>query len=166
MVSKKLIKDLFTLLDEKNLTISSVESFTGGLFGSSLTSVAGSSKYYLGSIISYNTNVKINLLNIDKELINKYTVVSAEVAYEMAKNGRKLLNSDICVSFTGNAGPGVCEGDKPAGLFYIGICYKNKNGENVVETSEYSLEMERNLLRETAVKLAIKKIFEIFGKKF
>lgn len=117
------MKQLVELLKKKQLTISSCESFTVGYFGSSIGSVSGASQVYQGSLICYNTLIKINVLHVNQETVNKYGVISKQVAYEMCENGANLFKSDLCISFTGNAGPDVME-NKPVGLVYMGINYK------------------------------------------
>lgn len=158
-VDLKKIDELFKLCEEKHLTFGSVESFTGGLFASSITSVPGSSKYFLGTIVSYNPLIKEEIVGVSEETIDKYSVVSKEVATEMVINGTIKLHSDICVSFTGNAGPSVDKGNKPVGLIFIGIKYKDK-----IEVLEYTLKGERNDIRKEACNIAIEKIIEIISK--
>ena len=97
--------ELVELLKAKHLTIGSIESMTGGLFASSITSVPGASKVFKGSVVSYSPLIKENVVGVKKETIETFGVVSKEVAYEMASKGKKLLDVDICVSITGNAGP-------------------------------------------------------------
>ena len=116
--------ELVQLLIEKNLTIGSVESMTGGLFASSITSVPGASKVYKGSVVSYSPLIKENVIGVKEETIEKYGVVSKEVAYEMAKEGREVLDVDLCVSVTGNAGPTSEPGQAGVGEVYIGIASK------------------------------------------
>lgn len=118
--------ELVQLLKEKSLTIGSVESMTGGLFASSITSVPGASKVYKGSVVSYSPLIKENVIGVKEETIEKYGVVSKEVAYEMAKKGREVLDVDICVSVTGNAGPTTEPGQAGVGEVYIGISNKEK----------------------------------------
>ena len=88
-----------------NLTISAAESITGGLISSIITDTPGSSKFFLGSIISYSDYSKIKLLDIDKSVLEKYGAVSREVCLDMAKKVRDLFNSDYALSVTGYAGP-------------------------------------------------------------
>ncbi|MEO0261924.1 MAG: nicotinamide-nucleotide amidohydrolase family protein [candidate division WOR-3 bacterium] len=114
-------------LRKRNLTISTAESCTGGLIGDIITRVSGSSDYYKGGIIAYNEDIKVNILNVKKENIEKYTVYSEEVALEMAENVRKIFNTDIGISTTGIAGPKGGTKDKPVGLIYMGISFKDKN---------------------------------------
>ena len=106
------ISEIFKKLEEKGLTFGSIESMTGGLFATTITNVSGASKVYKGSIITYTSEEKINIVGVNKETIDKETVVSSKVAQEMAMNGQKLLNVDICLSITGNAGPTVEKGKK------------------------------------------------------
>ena len=151
-----IIRKFLNIVKEKGITYGSVESFTGGLFASTITSIPGVSSNYIGSVVSYNSRIKVDIIGVNKETIDRYTVVSKEVAEEMALGGKMKLNVDLCVSFTGNAGPSVCEGDKSVGLFYIGIAYKNN-----LTSYEFHLNKERNALREEAIYLALEKIIEI-----
>lgn len=118
-----MLKDeVCSYLIKNNISFASAESLTGGLFASTVTSVQGISKVYKGSIISYATSVKKDILGIPQEEIDKHGVVSYEIGYLMSKNVAKLLNVDLSVSFTGNAGPSAMEG-KEVGLVYIGVTY-------------------------------------------
>ena len=145
-------EQLNKLLTEKGLTLGSVESFTGGLFASTITSISGASKFYKGSFITYATEEKVKLLQIPEDIIQQYGVVSKEVAYYMANNGRHLLGVDVCVSFTGNAGPEAME-NKPVGEVHIGIVTAEK-----AEIYSLNLEGDRNSIREQAVEFALKKL--------
>ena len=118
--------ELVNKLKEKNLTIGSVESMTGGLFASTITSVPGASKVFKGSIVSYSPLIKENVVGVNKETIDRYGVVSKEVAYEMVDKGQKLLDVDICVAVTGNAGPTAEPGEEGVGCVYYGIAFKKK----------------------------------------
>ncbi|WP_412031430.1 CinA family protein [Metamycoplasma buccale] len=129
----------------KNKTLSAVESFTGGLFCSTIVNKPGASSYFLGGMITYNSNIKAKLgIDISNGVINN------EVAKQMAIKGREFFNSDFCVSFTGNAGPNSME-NKPVGLIYIAI---NE------EVWELNLKGTRNKIRALAVKFALKKLRE------
>jgi PncC family amidohydrolase len=112
------------LLRQKGLTLGLVESASGGLVSHLVTNVTGSSEYYKGSVTAYSNQVKIKLVGVMEETINKYGTVSPQVAEEMAKGGKKVLNADICLADTGIAGPGGATKDKPVGLFYIGLSHK------------------------------------------
>ena len=113
------------LLRRRCLTLGLVESATGGLISSMITSVAGSSDYYQGSVTSYSNRIKSGLVGVNEKTLMQYGAVSAQVAEEMASGGKKLLAVDICLSDTGIAGPGGATADKPVGLFYIGLSHKD-----------------------------------------
>lgn len=143
------VKDIFV---ENGKTLGSVESFTGGLFASTITSVSGASKFYKGSFITYATEEKKNFLQIPEETIQQFGVVSKEIAFHMANNGRHLLGVDVCVSFTGNAGPEAME-NKPVGEVHIGIVSAEK-----AEIYSLNLHGSREEIRQQAVEFAIKKL--------
>ena len=140
------MEKLLQELKEKGLTLGSVESMTGGLFSAKFTEIPGSSAVFKGGIVTYSSEEKINIVGVEKETIDKYGVVSEQVAMEMAEQGRKLLNVDICVSVTGNAGPTTEPGGKPVGCFYIGV--SSKSGTSV---KGYQKSQKRNEVRNSAV---------------
>src|SRR5574344_1623344 len=115
MIDLDCAKTLLERFAEKGWSLGSVESLTGGLFSASICSIPGASRVYKGSIISYANEVKENLAHVKSETIEKYGVVSKEVAEEMALGGLEALNVSVCVSFTGNAGPTAEPGEAPVG---------------------------------------------------
>ena len=115
-----------SLLVEKGKTIATAESCTGGMIAERITSIAGSSRYFKGSIVAYANEIKSNVLNIDMSIIEKHGAVSEEVACLMAKNVRELMKTDIAVSTTGIAGPDGGTDEKPVGTVWIGIATKEK----------------------------------------
>ena len=156
MVDTSEINKLFR---ERGLTLGSVESFTGGMFAKEITAVSGASKFYKGGLVTYATEEKARLLGISKDDIEEYGVVSQQIAYQMAENGRDSLDVDVCVSFTGNAGPEAMEG-KPVGEIYIGL--SSKDGTFVFP---FMLKGTRNSIQEEGVKNALEIIKEkIFTK--
>ena len=116
--------DIVKKLIEQKLTIATAESITGGLVAKMITDVPGSSEILKESFVTYAIEAKINILGVDKKIIDKYGVVSKEVAEDMAKKLKELTSRDICISTTGNAGPTVCD-DKPVGRVYVGIYFKD-----------------------------------------
>lgn len=114
------------ILKEKGLTISAAESCTGGFISQRITDISGSSEYFKGAIISYSNDVKENLVLVDGGLLREKGAVSSEVAMEMAKGVRKVLQTDIGISATGIAGPTGATETKPLGLTYIAIAIGNK----------------------------------------
>ena len=109
------------LLTQQNKTISTAESCTGGKIAQVLSSFAGASAYFKGSIVSYSTETKISVLRISEDLINEYSVVSAEVAREMAINIQRLMKTDYAIATTGNAGPAKGDSDASVGTVFIAL---------------------------------------------
>lgn len=114
------------LLRSKGLTIGTVESCTGGSLAQSLVSVSGASDYFKGGIISYTNELKKQLVHVSQDNLTNFGAVSREVVEEMAKNGRKELDVDICISTSGVAGPDGGSVEKPVGTVWIGIATKEK----------------------------------------
>jgi nicotinamide-nucleotide amidase len=119
-----LAKEIGDLLRRNRLTLGAVESATGGLISHLLTNISGSSEYYQGSITSYSNEIKMRLVGVKKETLEKYGSVSAKVAEEMADGGRITLGVDVCIADTGIAGPTGATKNKPIGLFYLGLSCK------------------------------------------
>ena len=117
---------LGTLLRPGNHSIATAESCTGGLIATKITSIAGSSAYFKGSIISYATESKINLLNVSKATIQKHTVISQEVAEQMAINVKEIMQVDFSIATTGIAGPQRSEDVKEVGTVWIAIATPQK----------------------------------------
>lgn len=150
--------ELAEILKKNDISIASVESFTVGAFANAIGSISGISQVYRGSLVSYQSRIKRDVLHIDQEIIDTYGVVSLEVAGLMAIQGKKMFSSDICISFTGNAGPTAMEG-KPVGLIYIGIAFLDK-----IQTYCFELSGTRDDIKNQAILLGIEKILEILKK--
>ncbi|SUX46110.1 CinA-like protein [Chryseobacterium indoltheticum] len=121
----KIEKILGEILHEKELTISTAESCTGGELSILLTSNPGSSKYFIGGMVAYATEMKINILHVSEDTVERFTVVSEEVSREMAEGCQNLFKTDISLSTTGVAGPGKGEDGKDVGTVYYTIRVKN-----------------------------------------
>jgi PncC family amidohydrolase len=113
------LSPLQQILHRRKLTIAVAESCTGGLVAAALTDLPGSSEYFLGGLVTYANQAKIDLLGVDPDMIRKHGAVSRQVARQMAAGARRIFGSDVAVSVTGIAGP-TAEGDKPVGLTFIG----------------------------------------------
>ena len=109
------------LLKLAGKTVSAAESCTGGTIAAMLTSVAGSSEYFLGSVTSYANSVKSGVLGVDPEIIATHGAVSSECVAAMAEGVRKLTGSDYSVATSGIAGPGGGSDEKPVGTVWIGV---------------------------------------------
>jgi PncC family amidohydrolase len=114
------------LLKKNKMTLAAAESCTGGIFSNYITSLSGSSDYFLGSVVSYSNSSKLKILDISAHNLKKYGAVSRQVCLEMALGAKKLFSSDIALSVTGIAGPTGATLSKPAGLVYIALASKNK----------------------------------------
>jgi len=112
-------KQVGNLLKEKGLSLSTAESLTGGAIASTIVKVPGASAYFKGSFVVYSAELKKQLLNVSPESIEKYSVVSEEVAKEMAVGAIKKLKTDYVIAVTGNAGPTKDNNDKEVGLSLI-----------------------------------------------
>jgi PncC family amidohydrolase len=119
-------KEIGDLLRQKGLTLGTVESGTGGLISHMITNVPGSSNYYKGTIVSYANETKMKVVGVKAATLKSFGAVSQQVAEEMAKVGRRVLNVDICLADTGIAGPSGATPGKAVGLFYLGMA--NKEG--------------------------------------
>lgn len=137
------------LLQANEFTITCAESCTGGLLSARLINVSGVSETYKYGMITYSNKAKRKLLGIKKNLLQKYSAISAPVAEEMARGAANLAKADVALSVTGLAGPDG-EGDKPAGLVYIACSVKGE-----VTVQEYHFSGNRNKVRESAVAAAL-----------
>lgn len=122
----KIERILGELLIEKKLTLSTAESCTGGELAKMITSNPGSSTYFVGGIVPYATERKVEILKVSQETVNQFTVVSEQVAQEMAKGCQQLFDTDISISTTGVAGPGRGEDGKEVGTVFYSIRINDK----------------------------------------
>ncbi len=109
------------LLIDNDKTLAVAESCTGGELGKVLTSAPGASKYFIGGVISYSNDIKMDLLKVPEEILKEHGAVSEECAIAMAEGARKLLNSSYAISITGIAGPDGATEEKSVGTTYIGL---------------------------------------------
>ena len=112
---------LGNLLKKQSKSLATAESCTGGSIAALMASVAGASSYFKGSVVAYSATVKTEVLSVSPSLIEKHSVVSAEVAKAMALNVKKMLKSDYAIATTGNAGPTKEEGQAAVGTVFIAI---------------------------------------------
>ena len=140
------------LLAQKGFTIATAESCTGGRIAATLTSVAGASRYFKGSLVTYATQAKVSVLRIPQQLIDTQSVVSAPVAEAMALQAKEIYGTDYAISTTGNAGPDKGEADAEVGTVYIGVA---------TPTGIYSEKLELGQPREKVIDRAVSKALEI-----
>jgi len=153
------------LLIERDATIGTAESCTGGFVASQLTNIPGSSQYFEGSVVSYSNTIKMNVLGVSRQTLEDFGAVSEQTAREMAEGARKVLNTTYAISTTGIAGPDGGTPEKPVGTVWIAcatptetvtqlLTLRSIRKVNIELTSSYVL----NLLRKTILKTAAEKI--------
>ena len=145
------------LLTKKKFKISFVESCTGGLLASSITSISGASKIFNLGLVTYSNQAKIKFLKVNKNIIKKYGAVSHECCLAMVKNLSKISKANINVSITGIAGPKGGTKQKPVGLVYIGIKKGNKTQINKC----FFKTNKRSSIQKASVKKALNLVLRI-----
>ena len=151
------MKSLVKILIKKKLKIAFVESCTGGLLASSITSISGASKIFNFGLITYSNQAKIKFLKVNKNIIKKYGAVSHECCLAMVNNLSKISKANINVSITGIAGPKGGTKQKPVGLVYIGIKKANKTQINKC----FFKSRKRSSIQKSSVKKALNLVLKI-----
>lgn len=149
--------DIIQLLKEKNLTIATAESLTGGLVADEICSIAGASSVFKGGIVSYTKKAKCELLGLNMKDIYTYGVYSEETAVSMAKGVKSELGVDIAIATTGVAGPDADDG-VDAGTVYIAYIIKD---QILTECKFFS--GDRNTIRRVAASYAVNHLVEILS---
>ena len=145
------MKNLVKILTKKRLKIAFAESCTGGMLASEITSVSGVSKVFGIGLVTYSNQAKINILKVNKSIIQKYGAVSPQCCEAMVKNLAKISKAQINVSVTGIAGPNGGTKNKPIGLVYIAVKKFNK----IVITKNIFKQKTRNSIQKASVKRAL-----------
>ena len=145
------IENLLKILIKKKYKISVVESCTGGLLSSSITSISGASKVFNLGLITYSNQTKIKILKVNNNIIRKYGAVSRECCSAMVKNLSRISKANINVSITGIAGPKGGTKQKPVGLVYIGI----KKGTKILIKKYLFKSKNRFEIQKASVKKAL-----------
>ena len=142
---------LVDLLKKRELTLSCAESCTGGLIAQTITDVGGCSEVFMGGVVSYANDVKINILGVSADDIKRHGAVSETVAKQMAEGVKRVCKTDIGISSTGIAGPGGGTPDKPVGTVYVGFSYSGC-------TEAFNLALDSNLSRDEIRRMTVEKI--------
>lgn len=145
-----LAENVLKLLKEKELTLTTAESCTGGMLAARLTDIPGASEVFKQGLVTYSNKAKRKLLEVKKTTLKDFGAVSEKTAKEMAKNGAFMTGADACVAITGIAGPDGGSDEKPVGLVYIGCSLKNK-----IAVKEFHFQGNREKVREYAVVRAL-----------
>ena len=140
------------LLKEKGKTLAVAESCTGGYISHQITSVAGCSDYFKGSVVSYSNSIKQNMLGVSAKSLEEFGAVSEQVAKEMVMGVKNTFNTDFAIATTGIAGPGGGSEEKPTGTVWIAIADENKV---FVKKFQFGRDRETNIIRsgQTAMQL-------------
>jgi len=149
------------LLSQKGLTLSTAESCTGGKISEIITSISGSSNYFRGGIVSYATDTKVSLLGVKQTTIDAFSVVSTQVAEEMALGVQKVLSSDFAVATTGNAGPS--KGDADASLGTVCVAIATPNG---VFSEQFNFGQPRQKVIDRAVNKGLEMLLKEILKNY
>jgi PncC family amidohydrolase len=149
VIGKATSQQIAELLRKSKQTVSVAESLTGGLVASHLTSVPGSSDYFVGGIVAYSPRVKVTQVGVPPALISQHGVVSKEVAIALAEEIKKRLRTDIGLATTGVAGPAPIP-PAPVGKVFIALA-----GKSTVEYKELNLQGSRNEIRSKAARACL-----------
>ena len=154
---------VYELLVENDITVSIAESCTGGLIAKKITDIDGSSNIFHGGVVAYSNQIKNLILKVPNNLLNEYGAVNGEVASLMAKNVAKYFKSDLGVSVTGISGPDGGTDNKPVGLYYVGISFKDQHFSKKFISKINDREINREISSDTAlnlIRLTVKKYYE------
>lgn len=149
----RIAEDVVKYMSGRGLTMSAAESCTGGLISATVTSVPGASAVFIGGAVTYTEGLKMKLLGVKKETLEKYTVYSAETAEEMSRGVLKLTGSDYSIAVTGIAGPSGGTDEKPVGTVYVSVSGGGKTVTKdlaLYNENEYG-KMDRRIIRELTV---------------
>ena len=149
-------ENIAKMLVDQGKTIAIAESCTGGNLVERFTVIPGASKYFKGSLVTYATQSKIDILGVDKKVIDQYSVVSGQVAEQMAISARRLYKADIAISTTGNAGPSKGDSDVEVGTVFIAIA---------TEKGAESFEFMMGNHRERVIGKTVNKALELLKKE-
>lgn len=144
------------LLTQKKLTLSTAESCTGGKIAETISAITGSSSYFRGGVVTYATDTKVSILKVNQSTIDNYSVVSKEVAEEMALGAQKLLQTDFAIATTGNAGPTKGDADATVGT----VCFAIATPKGV-----FSEEFNFGQPRQKVIDRAVNKGLELLLKE-
>lgn len=154
-MKEKKIRDLCA---KEGYTLAAAESCTGGMLSNRLTDVPGASEYFIGGVVAYNNDVKINVLRAPFDIVYTYGAVSGRTALSMAKGAKNLFDTDLGIGITGICGPTGGTTAKPVGLVFIGGVFEDNE---VIK--EFYFEGDRHQVKTQATEEAINLILELLG---
>ena len=159
MDGKLLELQIGEILAQRRLTLATAESCTGGLVSHRITNVPGSSNYFVGGVVAYANQTKMDLLDVRLETLEKFGAVSKETVLEMARGVRQVLKADIGVAVSGIAGPSGGTPEKPVGLVWIGISARGKD-----KARSYVWPGDRLAVKEQSAQAALELLLRTLAK--
>jgi nicotinamide-nucleotide amidase len=159
---KTISKEIVEILIKENLTITSAESCTGGLFASTLVKNSGVSAIFKGSIVAYANEIKRDILGVDEETLEKFGAVSPECVSLMLDGVSKIFSSDFAIAISGVAGPDGGSLEKPVGTIFIGV--KSRQKPNKIK--KLTLKGDREDIQKSAILWAFRELIESDKKLF
>ena len=154
--NEKDMVNLQAILQNNNKTITCAESCTGGLIASHITQISGSSNIFKGSIVTYSNDIKQQELNVSKDTMIKYGVVSCEVVEQMVKGVAKKFNAEYAIAVSGIAGPNGGTKNKPVGM----VCFAILTSNNEIKSNTLYLKGTRKSIQLEASKIILKEIYK------
>lgn len=156
------VQRIISALVTRDLSIATCESLTGGLVGAAFTAVPGSSKVYRGGLITYATDLKVDLAGVDADFVASYGVVNEQTALEMARGALIRCGADVAVSCTGVAGPHAQDGIEP-GTVWIALVQAMVGDETADFSRELHLVGDRTTVRQQVVDQVIDLVFDVLS---
>jgi nicotinamide-nucleotide amidase len=156
-----LLLEIADLFNGSGAKLGVVESCTGGGLGAALTSIAGSSDWFEGGLITYSNRVKMKSVYVRESTLQQFGAVSEECVKEMANGGMIALGVDCCLSVSGIAGPGGGSADKPVGTVWLGLAVRHKS----IEAFHHVFEGDREAVRNQAVQAGLAILSKVSLKK-
>lgn len=157
----ELASKVIKTLRERSLHIAVAESITGGLIGATLTTVPGASKIYLGGVVSYATRLKSALLGVPDDIMREHTVVSEEVAIEMAVGLQNRTNADWVIAVTGVAGPDPQDGHEPGEVWICVLGPRIPSLPQLRQVERFDFEGDRDSVRLQTVDAALEMLLRV-----
>ena len=151
IVTDRVVKYIIT----SGVTLSTAESCTGGMIAERITSIPGASGIFAGGVVSYSEDVKVNVLGVKRETLDKHTVYSAETASEMSRGVMDLMKTEAAIAVTGLAGPSGGTAERPVGTVLVSVRHKNREEVRDLRLYEEYESLDRELIRLLTVRRAL-----------
>ena len=151
IVTDRVVKYIIT----SGVTLSTAESCTGGMIAERITSIPGASGIFAGGVVSYSEDVKVNVLGVKRETLDKHTVYSAETASEMSRGVMDLMKTEAAIAVTGLAGPSGGTAERPVGTVFVSVRHKNREEVRDLRLYEEYESLDRELIRLLTVRRAL-----------